>query len=44
MLDAVGTPPMRLWFGVSPSDRPASPTLAAFKGFVARRGKDFLPG
>ena len=44
VLDVVGTPLMRQWFVVSLSDRPPSPALAAFREFVARRGKDFLPG
>ena len=44
VLDVVGTPLMRQWFVVSLSDRPASPALAAFKGFVGRRGREFLPG
>ncbi|QGN54564.1 LysR family transcriptional regulator [Novosphingobium sp. Gsoil 351] len=44
VLDVVGTPLMRQWFVVSLADRPSSPTLAAFREFVARRGRNFLPG
>lgn len=43
VLDVVGTPVMRQWFAVNRSDRAASPAMAAFKSFVASRGRDYLP-
>lgn len=43
ILDVVDTPVIRQWFAVARNDRSASPAMAAFKDFVMRRGKDFLP-
>lgn len=43
ILDVVGTPVRRQWFAVSRSDRSLSPAMAAFRGFVTRRGGEFLP-
>lgn len=43
VLDVVGTPVRRQWFAVSRADRALSPAMAAFKAFVGRRGRDFLP-
>jgi LysR family transcriptional regulator, low CO2-responsive transcriptional regulator len=43
ILDVVDTPVRRQWFAVSRSDRTLSPAMAAFRGFVARRGVEFLP-
>lgn len=43
VLDVVGTPIKRQWFVVSRADRPSSPAMAKFKGFIAQRGSDYLP-
>jgi len=43
VLDVVGTPVKRQWFGVSRADRLSSPAMAAFKSFITTRGVDFLP-
>lgn len=43
ILDVVDTPVRRQWFAVSRADRTASPTMTAFKDFVTRRGREFLP-
>ncbi len=43
ILDVVDTPVRRQWFAVSRTDRTDSPTMIAFKDFVVRRGRDFLP-
>jgi len=43
VLDVVGMPIRRQWFAVSRSDRSLSPAMAAFKTFLSRRGREFLP-
>lgn len=43
ILDVVGTPVRHHWFAVTRADRALSPTMAAFNGFIRRRGRDFLP-
>lgn len=43
ILDVVGTPVRRQWFAVSRTDRTPSPTMLAFRDFVVRRGREFLP-
>jgi DNA-binding transcriptional LysR family regulator len=43
ILDVVETPVRRQWFAVSRSDRSPSPSMSAFKTFVTKRGKEFLP-
>ena len=43
VLDVVGTPIRRQWCTVGRADRTASPAIAAFSAFIARRGRDFLP-
>jgi len=43
VLDVVDTPVRRQWFAVSRTDHAPSPTMMAFKDFVARRGREFLP-
>lgn len=43
ILDVVDTPVRRQWFLVSRTDRTDSPTMTAFRDFVIRRGREFLP-
>jgi len=43
ILDVVGTPIRRQWFSVSRADRALSPPMAAFRNFIGRRGREFLP-
>lgn len=43
VLDVVGLPMRRQWFAVSRSDRVVTPTIAAFRSFLARKGAMFLP-
>lgn len=43
VLDVVGTPIKRQWFGVSRADRPHSPAMATFKSFISERGSAYLP-
>lgn len=43
ILDVVGLPVRRQWFVVSRGDRNPSPTMTAFRSFVGRRGREFLP-
>jgi LysR family transcriptional regulator, low CO2-responsive transcriptional regulator len=43
VLDVVGTPVRRHWFAVSRADRASSPAMIAFKAFIGRRGREFLP-
>ena len=43
ILDVVDTPVRRQWFAVSRTDRTPSPTMIAFRDFIIRRGREFLP-
>jgi len=43
ILDVVGTPVRRQWFSINRADRSLSPPLAAFRDFIGRRGRTFLP-
>ncbi len=43
ILDVVGTPVRRQWFVVNRGDLQLSPAMSAFKAFVTRRGREFLP-
>ncbi|MER8467659.1 LysR family transcriptional regulator [Mesorhizobium sp. M1396] len=43
VLDVIGLPIRRQWFTVTRSDRVVTPAIAAFQGFLARRGAMFLP-
>lgn len=43
ILDVVDTPVRRQWFAVSRTDRAPSPTMSAFREFIVRRGREFLP-
>jgi DNA-binding transcriptional LysR family regulator len=43
ILDVIDTPVRRQWFAVNLLDRSPSPAMAAFRDFVARRGREFLP-
>lgn len=43
ILDVIGTPVRRQWFSVGRADRTSSPAMVAFKSFIGRRGREFLP-
>jgi LysR family transcriptional regulator, low CO2-responsive transcriptional regulator len=43
ILDVVGMPIRRQWFGVMRSDRAISPAMATFHDFLMRRGAMYLP-
>lgn len=43
ILDVVGMPIRRHWFGVMRADRAVSPAMAAFHDFLVRRGASCLP-
>lgn len=43
VLDVVGLPIRRQWFAVSRSDRIVTPTIAAFRSFLEKKGAMFLP-